>query len=67
MDRLSEILTYLLQQQEGADFSAGKEEVDRAERAILLEQIRAALAEDGLSDEARLSRIQALLEGSRRG
>ena len=39
MEHLTEILTYLLQRQENGEFSAEKEEIDRAERAILLEQI----------------------------
>lgn len=65
MDHLAEILAYLLQRQEGVEFSAGKEEVERAERAILLERIGAALEEEGLSDETRLARIKALLERAR--
>ena len=67
MEHLTEILTYLLQRQENGEFSAEKEEIDRAERAILLEQIGTALQEDGLSDEARLTRIASLLKESRRG
>lgn len=66
MEHLAEILTYLLQRQENGEFSAGKEEIDQAERAILLERIGAALEEDGLSDEARLAHIASLLEGFRK-
>lgn len=66
MEHLTEILTYLLQRQENGEFSAEKEEIDRAERAILLEQIGTVLQEDGLSDEARLTRIASLLKESRR-
>ncbi len=66
MEHLTQILTYLLQRQENGEFSAGKEEIDRAERAILLEQIGTALQEDGLSDEARLTRIASLLKEFRR-
>lgn len=66
MEHLTEILTYLLQRQENGEFSAENEEIDRAERAILLEQIGTALQEDGLSDEARLMRIASLLKESRR-
>ena len=60
MEHLTEILTYLLQRQENGEFSAEKEEIDRAE------QIGTALQEDGLSDEARLMRIASLLKESRR-
>lgn len=67
MDHLAEILTYLLQRQEGGDFSAEKEEIDRAERAILLERIGAVLEEEGLSDETRLTQIIMLLEDMRQG
>ncbi len=66
MEHLAKILTYLLQQQENGEFSAEKEEIDRAERAILLEQIGTTLQEDGLSDEARLTRIVSLLKESGR-
>ena len=66
MEHLTQILTYLLQRQENGEFSAGKEEIDRAERAILLEQTGTALQEDGLSDEARLTRIASLLKEFRR-
>lgn len=62
MDRLAEILTYLLQRQEDGELSVGKEEIDRAERAILLERIGAVLEMEGLSDEARLAEIRELLE-----
>lgn len=47
MEHLTEILTYLLQRQENGEFSAEKEEIDRAERAILLEQIGTALLRTG--------------------
>ena len=66
MEHLTEILTYLLQRQENGEFSAEKEESDRADRAILREQLGTALQEDGLSDEARLMRIASLLKESRR-
>lgn len=62
MDRLAEILTYLLQRQEDGELSVGKEEIDRAERAILLERIGAVLEMEGLLDEARLAQIRELLE-----
>lgn len=65
MEHLAEILTYLLQRQEGGDFTAGKEEIDQAERAILLERIGEVLKEDGLSDEMRLARIAMLLADMR--
>lgn len=65
MDYLAEILTYLLQRQTGGELSVGKEEIDQAERAILLERIGAVLEMEGLSDEARLARIRQLLEWER--
>lgn len=65
MDYLAEILTYLLQRQTGGELSVGKEEIDQAERAILLERIGAVLEMEGLSDEARLARIKQLLEWER--
>lgn len=65
MDYLAEILTYLLQRQPGGELSVGKEEIDQAERAILLERIGAVLEMEGLSDEARLAQIKQLLEWER--
>lgn len=65
MDYLAEILTYLLQRQTGGELSVGKEEIDQAERAVLLERIGTVLEMEGLSDEARLARIKQLLEWER--
>ncbi len=62
MDRFTEIMKYLLQEQTDGNFSPKREEIRQAEQAFLLTEIREILEREELDQKQKLERIKRVLQ-----